>query len=564
MKKKKLLVCVLCAGIFFSQGTKLHAAQVKPIANFIFDQENYIVGQQINVTNVSKAQGGKQLVQSMWMVNVNPNTKTDSLKKVFSMPSSEGTYLISLKVKDSKGTWSEWTTKKVSVLPNKSPIVTAVSADKEVYKRGEQINFTYTYENEEWEPIAEEQWTYRAEGESVGVANPIKPNRLFDVGKYIVTLTLKDTNGNLSNQFEFYLEVNQGFDTHELRYNFETAWPGTIIDNMKGFNFQDYKEVAPELTLQQEGKLIMSNSPEQLIKEGILYQDTVSGEGRMIMHHVNNFSDESNEANNKKFIVIAQNKTAERVTLKISQKSIKGPLYDILNAGQEVLELYLMHSPEVIEYTLDPGEKIYLYNSAPRIWSKGRVISGLFNFEAAGDVTFTTAVSNEKRSLEEILAMPVIKRDPIHNRGTFNTISRTYVINLKDYNEPTKLLIGNKGKEEWITGVDATSGEEIYNMGNYGLSHYIKVTAKEDTGVLLNPRGGIYRGAIGWDNGHVIIIPRYGAFTKPVRAATLGVVEEDDFRIFEYILSNGSAAPLLFGFVPEDYWDKPIGYKITK
>jgi len=560
MKIKRSLVCILCISIFFIQGTKLHAAQIKPIANFIFDKESYTVGQEVNVINTSEAPAGKKIVESTWMFNGNPNTKTDSLKKIFRTPSKEGTYLISLKVKDSKRAWSEWITRRVIILPNKSPIVTAVNADKEVYKRGEGINLTCTYENEEWEDI-EEQWSYRAVDESLGVANLTKPNRIFDTGKYIVSLTLKDKQGNLSNRFEFYLEVNQVFDTYELTYNFVKAWPGTVIDNMKGFNFQDYNEVTPESIKQQDGSLIMSNSPEQLVSEGILYQDTVSGEGRMIMHHVNNFSDTSNKTQNKKLVIIAQNKSSEPATLKISQKSIKGPLYDILNSGQEVLELYLLHSPQVTEYTLAPGEKTYLYNSAPHIWTKGWVISGLFNFEVTGSVTFTTAVGNQQRSIKAILDMPTINRDNIHNRGTFNAISRTYVINLEESKEPVKLLIGNKGEEEWVTGVDATSGKSTVNRGNYGLSHYVQIKAKENTGVLLNPRGGIYRGAVGWDNSQIVIIPRYGAFTKAVRAATLGTVEKDSVRTFEYILPNGSAAPLLFGFIPQSYWDKEIGYK---
>lgn len=554
-------------GIVFPNGGVVDAIikpeEIPPVADFIFGKESYIAGQEVMAINTSTAESSKQITQAMWMVGMNPATKTSKLENVFKTPKA-GDYLISLKVKDNKGIWSEWTTKSITILPNEKPIITGIQADKSQYERGESINLTYTFENEEWEPIIKERWSYRGIDEAKAIANPMKPEQIFDTGEYIVSLTLEDKTGNISDAFQYTLEVNDKVQKNELRYKFETAWVGSIIDNMKNFNFQDYKEVTPESITRDTGKLIMSNSPEQVSQKGIVYQDTVTGSGRMIIHHLNNFGNESNKAENKGIVVLAENRSLTPVILKITNKSIKGPVYDVLTSGQEVLNLYLLRSPQGEEYTLLPGEKIKLYDSTASAWHQGRIISGLFDFEAIGDVTFTSAVTDAKKTVDEILAMPIVPRDGKHNRGTFDEVSRHYTIDLSNYDEPVKLLIGNGGKPEWVHGIDATTGEEIYNMGNYGLSHYVTVKAKEKTGVFLNPRGGVYRGTIGWNNGQLVTAPLYGSFTQPVRAATLGVVEPQRDRTFEYILPNGSAAPILFGFVPESYWDEEIGHGTTK
>lgn len=540
--------------------TPITAEQEPPVADFEFSKPEYVAGQEVMALNTSVAVNGKQVVQSIWMIDMKPATKASLLSNIFKTPRA-GSYLISLKVKDNKGIWSDWTTKTITIQPNMAPVVTGITSDKEAYAQGESIALSYTYENEDWEYIAKERWTYRGINEDKMVANSLKPEQLFTAGEYIVTLSLEDAYGNISATYEHTLKVTDEVQKRELRYKFGTAWQGAIIDNMNNFNYQDYQAVTPITMTQEEGTLIMCNSPEQASQKGIYYTDTVTGKGRMIIHHINNFGKESNTAENKKYTVIAKNNTTSPITLTIRNKAIKGPVYDVLTSGQEVLNLYLLNSAASDTYQLAPGQKVTIYTSAPSAWGQGRIISGLFDFESTGYVTFTSAICEAARPIDDILTMNVVPRDGVHNRGTFKEISRTYVVDLSDYDKPTKLVIGNQGRTEWVTGVDATTGEVIYNMGNYGLSHYVKIIAKENTGVMLNPRGGVYRGSIGWDNGNVVTTPVAGSFVKPVRAATLGVVEAGKSRTLEYILPNGSAAPILFGFIPESYWDKEIGEK---
>ena len=90
------------------------------------------------------------------------------------------------------------------------------------------------------------------------------------------------------------------------------------------------------------------------------------------------------------------------------------------------------------------------------------------------------------------------------------------------------------------------------------MTYRVTVTATVDTGVILNPRATNFRGAIKWDgdSSKVYNIPESGSFTADTsKAAVLGIIKAGETRTFEYMLPNGSAAPILIGFIPRAYWN---------
>ena len=94
----------------------------------------------------------------------------------------------------------------------------------------------------------------------------------------------------------------------------------------------------------------------------------------------------------------------------------------------------------------------------------------------------------------------------------------------------------------------------VENAGNFGVSYYITVTATEDTGVILNNRGGTFKGAIKWNN-EVYNMPLEGTFSgTTTKAVTAGVIKKGETVTIEYMLPNGSAAPTLIGFIPKSCW----------
>ncbi|MDY3367493.1 hypothetical protein, partial [Zhenhengia yiwuensis] len=105
-----------------------------------------------------------------------------------------------------------------------------------------------------------------------------------------------------------------------------------------------------------------------------------------------------------------------------------------------------------------------------------------------------------------------------------------------------------------IEGYDALTGQSTVNKGNYGVKYHIRTTAEVNTGLLLNPRGNIFKGAIGWANNRSYYAPS-GHLNGAKSAANIGVVKAGETKELLYMLPNGSAAPVLICFIPENLWN---------
>lgn len=521
-----------------------------PEASFSFVRDEYVQGQKIEVINNSFDKDGDEIVDALWMLD-NIGGQVDSSLDNLLYDITPGTHEVFLKVKDKNGAWSEWASQKIVIKENKPPFISKLETSKEEYAIGEDIQITYDYENEDWEEIIEEKWTYKSVTDEEIIYE--KPPAIFATGDYIVTLQLVDAYGNESEVKELRVHINTTVVDNEFHYKFVKEGPGSYINNHQKFNFQEYKEIEPTEIIEEEGPLIISNSPEKVSKKGILYKDTVSGTGRFLIHHVNDFTDIQNKEEKMRLFVIAQNNSDQPVSFTIGKKSIKGPIDDVLYVGQKALEGYFL-SNEYIRYTLQPGESVYVYDSKGKRWHNGEIISGMFDFVTEGPVTFISAVGSNNTGVEHINSLPVLARD-VHARGTFNIINRYYRIDMTSADECMKLVLG-KDSSEWVEGYDAITGDKVYNIGNYGVGVYIKVKAKKEVGVLLNPRGGLYRGAIQWYGGGTVLLPKHGFFTYKNKAAVVGKIKEKEVKELIYMLPNGSSAPVLVGFIPQSEWKK--------
>ncbi|HHX62972.1 MAG TPA: copper amine oxidase N-terminal domain-containing protein [Epulopiscium sp.] len=523
-----------------------------PIAQFSFDQEGYTHGQIVKAIDESFDEDGNAIINKLWMVNFNEKQATNKLENIFNKPRS-GDYQISLKVQDSMGLWSEWATRSITIKPNEKPVVTTLMTSKESYAGGEAIEFTYTYDNEPWENIKAERWTYKQIDESDSKAVADKPKFIFHEGEYVITLKLQDDADNWSVAKEVIVTIDKESKQNELEYRFTQGNVGDIIDNFQDFNYQTYGEVFSDETTFGEGTLLMSDSPEDVKYKGILYRDTVGGIGRILFHHNNMFTEEENALERKRLVLMAENPTDKPVNFIISDKTIKGPATDTLYVGQQLLLEFLRGNGHN-SYSLAPGEKMYLYDSGDRKWDRGHLISGQMDFDIDGELKITIAAIGNNTKMNDIVMLPDLGRD-VHPRGTYDKINIFHKIELKG-NEPAKLLLGT-GPEEWIDGYDAITGEIVKNRGNYGVTYSLEITAKEDTGIILNPRAGVFRGAVRWDGTKSYLAPSKGYFTgHNSKAVMLGVIKAGETRRLDYVLPNGSASPVLLGFIPKDHWDQ--------
>ena len=523
----------------------------RPIAKFNFSQATYIAGQTVVTTSSSYDPDGHKLVAQEWEVIKEGSTVTNKeLSYIFKKPSA-GIYTIGLRVKDQYGLWSEWTYKELTILPNEAPKITYLGTERNTYAQGEKIKYQYFYDNESWEGITNEKWTYRQAEEEISEAILGRPDALFKEGTYIITLQIDDEYGNRSEIYETTVHITKQVLEKELSYRFTQGNIGDIIDNYQEFNYRDYEDAEIIYQSTVAGRMLMSDSPEEVSREGILYRDMINGKGRILMHHINRFSNASVVGGDKRLVIVAENTSTTPVTLTLSNKVIKGPVTDVLYVGQKLLYDYLVGSEDEV-MVLQPGERRYIYDSGTK-WQQETCISGLMDVSTTGEVTFTMAAVSAGNTINNMSSMEFLLQ-AVHPRGTFSEIAINYTLNL-DGTKPTKLLIGT-GEEEWIKGYDALTNEPAQNKGNYGVSYYITMTAEEDMGIILNPRANVFRGAIEWKGIGVYNIPTVGAiFNNTAKAISLGTIKAGETKTFEYMLPNGSAAPVLIGFIPKSYWD---------
>lgn len=515
-----------------------------PVASFYFP-ENYVAGQVVSAVSESYDPDGDQIVDQLWSVVGTDKTITNKqLSNMFKTPKA-GTYTIGLKVQDSKGLWSEWNYQTVTIAPNQAPIITSLAPTKASFAQGETIEFLpYTYENESWEKVTEGKWTYRQAGDSRETLG--KPTALFSEGDYIITLYLDDAYGNRSQAFETTIHISGEVRNTELNYKFSNGLIGEWIDNFDGINYLNYKQAEILDKSYINGTLIMSDSPEEVQGFGILYRDSINGKGRILIHHIN----QMDTTEKQRLALVVENPTTSPITVKLMNKSIKGPANDILRVGQICLNEYLSGTIPAETIVLKPGEKKYIYD---KNWTVNSCISAHIDVETDGEAKFTVANLSAADTLDTLDSLYYYQPDGVHYSGTYDKIGINYKLNLSG-TEAEKLSLGVANSGEWVVGYDERVPGTIENTGNFGVSYYITVTAQEDMGVILNNRGGMFQGAVKWNN-TVYNMPGKGVFSgTTTKAVVLGTIKKGETVTIEYLLPNGSAAPTLIGFIPKSQW----------
>lgn len=518
----------------------------KPKADFDFKKKSFTEGEEVVVMNFSHDQDEDEIIAKKWCIGEKQEVTGEELSKIFNKP-KVGTYTIGLQVQDARGLWSDWTYRTVRIVPNEAPVLKQLTTDKTSYAPGEAIKFNYDYTNEEGEAITNEKWMYRKSTQEEKLAVLGKPPAFFTEGDYVVTLQIDDAAGKRSNKVETVVHIEGQPIKSELEYRFNEGELGDRIDNFGDENYRHYEDAVISEEKQIKGTLIMSDSPETVKEFGVLYEDTLEGSGRVLIHHLNQVPAESVEGKKQKLGLVISNDSEEEVVVTLSNEAIKGPATDITRVGQKVVYDYLT-GVKARTITLKPGEKQWIYSQT---WASSHCISGMLDVETTGPVRFITAALTEDMTLEEIDQLKRLPADGVHISGTFDTVGIEYRLTL-DGTKPTKLLLGDKGSDEWVNGTDVRTETVTQNKGNFGVSYYVTITAKEDMGIFLNSRGGGIQGAIKWEDGKVFNVPKQGILAQvSTRAAVIGTIKKGETKTFEYILPNGSSAPVLIGFVPK-------------
>lgn len=310
-----------------------------------------------------------------------------------------------------------------------------------------------------------------------------------------------------------------------------------------------------------EGTLILSDSPENVKGEGILYEEEAKGKGRFIYHHLN----ENEKHLNARFLILAKNTSSKSEVVIIKYDVFKGPTKNILHEGQQLLKDY-MRSAHHAYYVLEPGQEIVIYDTMGQCvkstktsmycedereklykpWSFNTLVTGMFDFETTQTTLFRTiALNADNRSCKHLEELPYLEKDE-HPRGTFKELDRHYKLKV-DKNEAYKLVIEGNDRN-WSRGKDRITKEKAINIGNYGIMYYITVEAQADTMIVMCPRAGVFKGCVSFLDGEMSQIERAHHFKLQKEVVPVGEVKAHTTRTLKYMLPNGSAAPIWIVF----------------
>lgn len=412
--------------------------------------------------------------------------------------------------------------------PNRPPVA-EFTVQKDVVAQGE----TVIYEDQSYDPdgdqITEIKWNGKVEA-------------FFEPGEYRVTLTVIDSHGSWSEPFSRVITVTEEVKMNKLTYSLHNPVPGEPLD-ISHIPVLTLKKVDPAVTMSRE-KIIISNSPETVREDGILYSDVSSGDNRIYYHHLNGSTE------TKTIYLLAVNQGINPVKLTVKKWGSAGPS-DPMAVGRMSAYSYLDFTGKAHYEELQPGEVLVFNEGINNIIPPGQTVNGMFDVRAENELLFAVVVAGDTNTVEELINLPVLPRDGLHIRGTFNLAQRYMSVVIKG-GEPACLVVADGKEDLYLYGKDYSSSElglVTKDKGNYGLAYHIKIRSEQRVGVILNPRGGIFVGAGKWD-GKAFYIPNRGILKPQTEGALIGVIEPGREKVFTFIPPAGSYLPVRLVFLP--------------
>ncbi|MTI83612.1 MAG: copper amine oxidase [Firmicutes bacterium] len=407
--------------------------------------------------------------------------------------------------------------------PNKKPVAD-FTVNKEIVAQGE----TVTYEDKSHDPdgqkLVDRKWTGNKRA-------------FFAPGEHEVTLRVKDSEGAWSETLTKVIKVTDEIKMDKFEYNLYNPVPGEPLD-ISHISVLDLKEIDPAVSMNRE-QVMVSNSPEIIREDGILYSDVLEGEHRLYYHHINGAKE------TKKVYLLAVNQGEKPVRLTVQKHGIAGPA-DPMAVGRAAAYRFMKYVPGESRFLeLQPGEKVVLNKGLSDTVTPGNTVHGIFNINARDELQFIVLTVKDQKALDNYASLSTLPRDDNHIRGTFSRGNRFLSVNLRD-NEPARLVVADGEDDSFLRGKDDRLVSK--NKGNYGLIYRIKISSKHRVGVLFSPRGGVFAGAGEWDQ-QAFYLPNSGIL-KPKDGAMIGVVEAGKEKVLEFIPPAGSYLPVNLVFIP--------------
>ena len=250
----------------------------------------------------------------------------------------------------------------------------------------------------------------------------------------------------------------------------------------------------PVETFDSGGTLILSDSPEYVQRDGILYTDTVSGDARILFYHLN-------DANlQKKIALIVENVSNQNATIKITRGGLSMPSENYFAVGKTVQQFYMQDSFKEPLNLKSRERKLLLPELDLITINPKNLIAGEYDFTCNKPVKiFVLMYPANVEPLNFLFNAEILPKDEQQLRGTFKNFNRT--IRLKNNFNPAAegigyVMICDDVNDKFKIGIDATDNSKVINKGNYGLNYLLDFKLKSPTKIFLSPLGGIYAGVL--------------------------------------------------------------------
>jgi len=299
------------------------------------------------------------------------------------------------------------------------------------------------------------------------------------------------------------------------------------------------------------GTLLLSDSPEMVESDGILYQDKVEGNVRLFFYHVN----ASKTA--KTMEVLLENKGHEVAHVNVSRSSLGGPGYAWFAVGKETLTSYLAGTSSY-QISIPPGEAMPLSASiSETAVLPNMLVHGIYDFTVDRQINVKVMMLPLfKDNVEFSQTAQVLPADQWHLRGTFEGANRKLTsVNAYDpvLYRAVGITLADNIVDPYLQGIDATDGTKVIDYGNYGVVYQIVPPARNDRKIsyYLVPMGGCYAGAIGIHHPEV----NWSPLATPRNKIYF---EGDKQKDFAFLGTYDSSESLTFTFSPPGASNLPV------
>lgn len=327
--------------------------------------------------------------------------------------------------------------------------------------------------------------------------------------------------------------------------------------NPKGMNLDTLPEWQMKTT-SKGGKLLLSDSPEMVLEDGILYQDKVEGKVRLFFYHVNASADV------KKMAVILENRGIKPAKVNVGQSILSGPDYSWVGVGKGAQKLYFSADKNAYTLTVPPGAVMPLAAEIEEKMMPNMLINGIYDFTVDNPIIVKIIMLPvTEDSVKFSKNLKVLPADQYRMRGTFEGADRE--ISPVDVYDPVQdgtigITLADNHIDPYLNGIDATDGSKAVNYGNYGVVYQVLLPSKKGGRITyyLTPMGGNYAGFIKINHPEVywspLAIPRdklYFGNNKQNEFAFIGTFEGGDPLSLTFSPPGASNLPVKLIVVPQ-------------